>query len=163
MFNFDPKSKEFWDPKETRKEVNRVFDICYGCTLCHTLCPSFVSLFQMMDENFGEPERLTDQQVKRVVDECYQCKLCYPICPYVPPHEWLIDFPRTMMRSDLVHAKQTGISLADRLFGDTDRVGTISSWFAPLVNWANKNPTIRGWMEKYLGIHRDRLLPTYHA
>jgi Fe-S oxidoreductase len=163
MFNFDPKSKEFWDPEATRKEVNRVFDICYGCTLCHTLCPSFVSLFQMMDENFGEPERLSDPQVQRVVDECYQCKLCYPICPYVPPHEWLIDFPRTMMRSDLVRAKQTGISLADRLFGDTDLVGTLSSWFAPLVNWANKNPTIRGLMEKYLGIHRDRLLPTYHA
>ncbi len=77
--SFDITSKEFWEPGETRKELRRVFDICYGCTLCHTLCPSFVSLFQMMDENFGEADNLKDEQMKHVVDQCYQCKLCYPI------------------------------------------------------------------------------------
>ena len=161
--NFDITSKEFWEPQATRKELQRVFEICYGCTLCHTLCPSFVSLFQMMDENFGEVDRLSDGQLKRVVDQCYQCKLCYPICPYVPPHEWEIDFPRTMMRADLVDAKRKGTSLADRLFGDTDLVGGLASWAAPLVNWANRNPFLRGLMEKYLGVHRERLLPTFHG
>ena len=161
--SFDLKSTEFWDPQATRKEVLRVFEVCHGCTLCHTLCPSFVSLFQLVDENFGEVDTLKDEQVKHVVDQCYQCKLCYPICPYVPPHEWEIDFPRTMMRANLVAAKQKGASLADRLFGDTDLVGRLASWAAPLVNWANRNPTLRGLMEKVLGVHRDRLLPTFHA
>ena len=163
MMNFDLTSKEFWDPQQTRQELQRVFEICYGCTLCHTLCPSFVSLFQMMDENFGEVDRLSDGQFKRVVDQCYQCKLCYPICPYVPPHEWEIDFPRMMMRADLVDAKQTGTSVADRLFGDTDLVGGLASLAAPLVNWVNRNPFLRGLMEKYLGVHRERLLPTFHG
>src|SRR6059036_219060 len=54
IMNFDLNSSEFWDRQATRKEVSRVFDICYGCTLCHTLCPSFVDLFRLMDENFGE-------------------------------------------------------------------------------------------------------------
>jgi Fe-S oxidoreductase len=77
---------------------------------------------------------LSDQQVKRVVDECYQCKLCYPICPYVPPHEWLIDFPAHDDAAPTSCARSKPASgLADRLFGDTDRVGTLSSWFAPLV------------------------------
>ena len=160
---FDVNATEFWDPQANRKEISRVFDICYGCTLCHTLCPSFVSLFKFMDENFGEPDRLSDQQVKQVVDECYQCKLCYPICPYVPPHEWEIDFPRTIMRANMVDARQNGTSFADKVFGDTDRVGRMSSLAAPLVNWANQNPFLRGLMEKYLGIHRDRLLPTFHS
>ena len=163
MMNFDITSKEFWDPQKTRQELQRVFEICYGCTLCHTLCPSFVSLFQMMDENFGEVDRLSDGQFKSVVDQCYQCKLCYPICPYVPPHEWEIDFPRMMMRADLVDAKQKGTSVADRLFGDTDLVGGLASLAAPLVNWANRNPFLRGLMEKYLGVHRERLLPTFHG
>ncbi len=163
MMNFDIQSTEFWNPQATRKEVLRVFEICYGCTLCHTLCPSFVSLFQLMDENFGEVERLNDEQLKHVVDRCYQCKLCYPICPYVPPHEWEIDFPRTMMRADLVNAKQKGASPADRLLGDTDLVGSLASLFAPFINWANRNPSLRRLMEKHLGIHRDRLLPTFHA
>ena len=163
MLNFDIKSTEFWDPQATRKEVSRVFDICYGCTLCHTMCPSFVSLFQFMDENFGEADSLKDEQLKHVVDQCYQCKLCYAICPYVPPHEWEIDFPRVMMRANLVEAKQTGVGFADRLFGDTDMVGKLSSLAAPLVNWANRNPFLRGLMEKFLGVHRDRLLPPFHA
>src|SRR3990172_5926719 len=123
MLNFDIKSTEFWDPQATRKEVSRVFDICYGCTLCHTLCPSFVSLFQFMDENFGEPDRLTNAQVKQVVDECYQCKLCVPICPYVPPHEWMVDFPRMIMRANLVQAKEGGVTFPDRVFANTDLVG----------------------------------------
>jgi Fe-S oxidoreductase len=161
--SFDITSKEFWEPGATREELKRVFDICYGCTLCHTLCPSFVSLFQMMDENFGEAANLKDEQMKQVVDQCYQCKLCYPICPYVPPHEWDVDFPRTMMRANLVEVKKKGTSLADGMFGDTDGIGKLASWAAPLVNWANRNPFLRGLMEKYLGIHKDRLLPTFHS
>jgi len=161
--SFDLRTREFWDPQAIRKELLRVFDICYGCTLCHTLCPSFVTLFQLVDENFGEVDRLKDGEVKHVVDQCYQCKLCYSICPYVPPHEWEIDFPRTMMRADLVDAKQRGTSLADRLFGDTDLVGRLASWVAPLVNRANQNPFLRRLTEKHLGIHRDRLLPSFHA
>ena len=160
--SFDITSKEFWDSGETRKELRRVFDICYGCTLCHTLCPSFVSLFQMMDDNFGEADNLKDDQMKHVVDQCYQCKLCYTICPYVPPHEWDIDFPRTMMRANLVELKKKGTSLADRMFGDTDGIGKLASLVAPLVNWANQNPFLRGLMEKFLGVHKDRLLPTFH-
>jgi glycerol-3-phosphate dehydrogenase subunit C len=163
MFNFDLNSSEFWDPQATRKEIVRVFDICYGCTLCHTLCPSFVSLFRLVDENFGDAGALKDEHVKEVVDRCYQCKLCYTICPYVPPHEWEIDFPRTIMRAHLVDARQRGTSFADRIFGDTDLVGRLASYVAPLVNWANKNSFLRGFLEKFLGVHRDRLLPTFHA
>ena len=161
--SFDPESPEFWDEKATRKELERVFDICYGCTLCHTLCPSFVSLFRMMDESFGDAGSLRDEQMKLVVDQCYQCKLCDPICPYVPPHEWDIDFPRTMMRASLNAARKDGVPWADRLMGDTDRVGRWAGWAAPLVNRANRNPFLRRLMEKYMGVHRDRLLPTYHG
>ena len=161
--NFDPNSAGYWDPQATRKEISRVFDICYGCTLCHTLCPSFVSLFQFMDENFGEPDRLTNAQVKQVVDECYQCKLCVPICPYVPPHEWMVDFPRMIMRANLVQAKEGGVPFADRVFANTDLAGKLSGLAAPLVNWANQNSFLRGLLEKFLGVHKDRLLPTFHS
>ena len=115
--SFEPKTTAFWDKGALRTELERVFDICYGCTLCHTLCPSFVSLFQMMDENFGDASSLKDDRMKLVVDQCYQCKLCDPICPYVPPHEWDVDFPRTMMRASLVEAKNEGVSFADRMMG----------------------------------------------
>src|SRR5258706_13591824 len=104
-----------------------------------------------MDTNFGEADRIDDQQVKHIVDLGYQCKLCYPICPYVPPHEWEIDFPRVLMRANLVTAKQEGVSFADKVFGDTDSVGRLASLAAPLANCANRNPVVRGLMEKHFG------------
>ena len=161
--NFDIQSTDFWDPQATRAEVLRVFDVCHGCRVCETYCPSFVDLFRFVDENFGNVDSLSEQQINQVVTECYQCKLCYTVCPYVPPHEWDIDFPRTMMRAHLVEAKKKRPTLADRMFGDTDLVGNLASLAAPLANWANQNPKIRSLMEKHLGIHKDRLLPTFHS
>jgi len=161
--NFDVKSKEFWDPQATRKELLRVFDVCHGCRVCDTFCPSFVHLFQFVDDNFGNTEALSEPQVQQVIRECYQCKLCYVVCPYQPPHEWDIDFPRMILRVHLVAKKQTRPTLADRMFGDTDMVGKLASLAAPLANWANTNPAIRGLMEKHLGIHKERLLPTFHS
>jgi Fe-S oxidoreductase len=163
--NFDIKSAEFWDPEAMRKEMVRVFDVCHGCRVCYTLCPSFVKLFEVTDDAagiFGQVEELSDKQINDVVDLCYQCKICDPICPYTPPHVLDIDFPRTLVRYQLLRKKKEGSTFADRIFGHTDLVGTLSSFAAPLVNWANRNKFLRVQLEKHLGVHRDRLLPAFH-
>src|SRR6266700_6749113 len=74
--------------------------------ICVRLCPSFRSLFQMIDEREADDhahavDALTDDEHQRVVDECYQCKLCHGVCPYTPDQqqEWVVDFPRLMLRS----------------------------------------------------------------
>ena len=164
--NFDLRSTEFWDPEATQKEVVRVFDVCHGCRVCYTLCPSFIKLFEVTDDEagiFGKVESLSKKQINEVVDLCYQCKICDPICPYTPPHELDVDFPRTLIRHSLVRKQQEGITLANRIFGNTDLVGRLASYAAPIVNWANRNPLLRGVLEEYLGVHRDRLLPTFHS
>ncbi len=163
FMNFDLNSTEFWDPQATRKELMRVFDVCHGCRICQTICPSFVDLFQFTDDAFGNVDGLTENQIEQVINECYQCKLCYPICPYVPPHEWDIDFPRMIMRANLVRKKQSGTSFGDKILGDVDLVGTLASYSMGMANWANRNPAMRGLLEKYLGIHKDRLLPEFHS
>jgi Fe-S oxidoreductase len=163
--NFDIQSREFWEPQDLHKEMVRVFDVCHGCRVCYTLCPSFVKLFEVTDDVagvFGQVEDLTSTQINQVVDLCYQCKICDPICPYIPPHPLDIDFPRTLVRYQLVRKKAEGIKLADRIFGNTELVGTLASFAAPLVNWANRNPLLRGVLEEYLGVHRDRQLPQFH-
>ena len=164
--NFDIRSKEFWDPQAMHAEMVRVFDVCHTCRVCYTLCPSFVKLFEVTDDIagiFGRVEELTDKQTHDVVDLCYQCKICDPICPYTPPHELDLDFPRTLVRYNFQRKKEEGVKLADWIFGHTDLVGTLASYAAPIVNWANRNPLLREVLEKYLGIHRNRLLPTFHA
>jgi glycerol-3-phosphate dehydrogenase subunit C len=164
--NFDIKSKEFWDPQDLHKEMVRVFDVCHTCRVCYTLCPSFVKLFEVTDDVggiFGNVEDLTSKQIHDVVDLCYQCKICDPICPYVPPHELDLDFPRTLVRYQLVRKKAEGTTFAEWIFAHTDLVGTLSSYAAPIVNWANRNPLLRQVLEEQLGVHRDRQLPEFHS
>ena len=96
--------------RAARAERDRTFHICSDCRVCVKLCPSFRSLFEMIDDLGGSDHagELTDAQHKRVVDECYQCKLCYVICPYTPDQqqEWRIDFPQLMLRSLAIQARE---------------------------------------------------------
>lgn len=162
---FNPDHKEFWDETRVEEELKRVSDICNGCRRCYNLCPSFNDLFGRLDQESvdGDAEKLGGQDFRSVTDLCYQCKLCFNHCPYTPPHRWELDFPRLMFRSKAVQVKRDGQSLQDRVLGHVDRVGRLSSFFAPLVNWANRNRLNRWLIEKLLGIHRDRLLPEYAA
>jgi len=162
---FNPDHKDFWDESQVEGELKRVSDICNGCRRCYNLCPSFNDLFARLDQESvdGDAEKLGSKDFRSVTDLCYQCKLCFNHCPYTPPHRWEIDFPRLMFRSKAVQVKRDGQSLQDRVLGQVDRVGHLSSFLAPLVNWANRNRFNRWLVEKFLGIHRDRLLPAYAA
>ncbi len=162
---FNPDHKDFWDESQVEGELKRVSDICNGCRRCYNLCPSFNDLFARLDQESvdGDAEKLGSKDFRSVTDLCYQCKLCFNHCPYTPPHRWEIDFPRLMFRSKAVQVKRDGQSLQDRVLGQVDRVGRLSSFLAPLVNWANRNRFNRWLVEKFLGIHRDRLLPAYAA
>jgi Fe-S oxidoreductase len=129
------------------------------------LCPSFKSLFAMIDDLGGSDHTsdLSDAQHKRVVDECYQCKLCYVICPYTPDQgqEWRIDFPQLMLRSLTAYGREGKVSRSARLLARTDEPGTVATAFAPVVNATSKLKPARVVMEKVTGIGRDRLLPTF--
>ncbi len=39
----------FWDAADLRAEVDRIFDVCWGCRLCFKLCGSFPLLFEQID------------------------------------------------------------------------------------------------------------------
>jgi Fe-S oxidoreductase len=162
---YDPLSADYFDPAAARGERDRTFHICSDCRVCVKLCPSFRSLFEMIDE-LGGTERvdeLTQPQHQRIVDECYQCKLCYVICPYTPDQqqEWVVDFPGLMQRSLATYAKQGHQSQSARLLARTDQQGKVATTFAPLVNKLNTVKPARVVMEKVTGVSRDRLLPTF--
>lgn len=156
-------SEKFWNAQALEKEERRVYDLCNGCRRCFNLCPSFSELFNRLDEDRadGDADKLNAQDLKVVGDHCFQCKLCYNHCPYTPPHHWMIDFPRMMLRDKLVQSKHKGISRQDRFLAETDLIGRLGSGTAPLFNWLNRNRLNRVLMEKMVGIHRDWLLPTY--
>jgi Fe-S oxidoreductase len=164
MSAFDIRSPAFWDPAAVDAELRRVYDVCAGCRRCLPLCPSFKVLFDRLDVDAvdGDVEKLPRADVKEVVDLCYQCKLCFNHCPYTPPHRWAVDFPRLMLRARASEARARGVRFADRLLGNTELVGRLGSWTAPLSNWMNTLSVNRALMQAVAGIHRLRNLPRFH-
>ncbi len=163
---YDPNHPKYFDEPDLREELGRVYDACHGCRLCFNLCPSFPTLFDLIEEHDGAVLELTPDEQDRVVDECYQCKMCYVKCPYVPPHEWNLDFPRLMMRANAVkHRKPRSIvtQATDQVLGQTDLVGKLSTTFAPVVNavTARTGSLTRKMMQATVGIHSERMLPPY--
>jgi glycerol-3-phosphate dehydrogenase subunit C len=162
---YDPLDSSYLDPGAARAERDRTFHICSDCRICVKLCPSFKSLFRMVDEQGGNEvaHDLSAAQHEQVVDECYQCKLCYVICPYTPDQEqeWVIDFPRLMLRSLAIQAKDGKVDRSASLLARTDLQGTVASRLAPVVNRVNRVGIVRTAIEKTTGISKVRMLPTY--
>ena len=164
---YDPKHPSYYDEADLRAELTRVFDLCHGCRMCFNLCPSFPTMFDLIDAKDQVVEDLTNEEQDRVVDECYQCKLCYVKCPYIPPHEWNLDFPRLMLRAGAVRTKQGGSGvrsrLASQVLGRPDLLGKVASATAPLANAAVAKPgtLVRKLMQKTVGIAAERVLPPY--
>lgn len=166
---YDLTDPRFWDEKDLRSEVERVFHLCSECRLCVKFCGSFPKLFDAIDsycteEEFAEVDsgKLEPDDVDEVVDLCFQCKLCNINCPYTPgDHDWAIDFPRLMARAKAQQVRKRGVSLADRALASPDLVGKLGSATAPLANWGNENRVHRLFMQGALGIHKDKKLPRF--
>lgn len=167
---YDPKHAKYLDEADVRRELTRVYDLCHGCRLCFKFCTSFPTLFEMIDRHDDQDAgRLTPAQQDQVVDECFQCKLCYINCPYTPElHEWAIDFPRLMLRTDAMRHANGQVSLRSRLtdtmMGHTDLLGKVATLTAPAANaaiGAKPGSFARKAIEKVTGVSSIRLLPPY--
>lgn len=156
----------FWDRAALEQELERVFDLCHSCRRCVSLCQSFPTLFDLVDASSTlEVDGVDKADYAKVVEQCYLCDLCYQTkCPYIPPHPWNIDFPHLMLRAKAVHFREHGAPLSAKVLSNTTAVGRLASIpvVAEAVNWSNRQPTLRGLMEKTLGVHRDANVPEYH-
>jgi ferredoxin len=107
------KDPDFYNEKKLEEEMRRVFDVCHGCRLCYSLCDSFPTLFDMIDESkTGELDSVDSSKFKKVVDSCTLCDLCFMSkCPYVPPHGLNVDFPHLMLRYRAVENNKANTSV----------------------------------------------------
>ena len=163
----DWKNAKFYDQEDLFQELERVYDICHGCRRCVSLCNSFPTLFDLVDESDTmEVDGVAKQDYWKVVDHCYLCDLCYMTkCPYVPPHEWNVDFPHLMLRAKAVQFKQEGASFRNKLLTSTDTVGKLAGIpvVVQTVNAANRSKPMRKILEGTLGVHADAVVPEYHS
>ena len=163
----DWKNPDFYNEDLLNQELERVYDICHGCRRCVTLCNSFPTLFDLVDESKTmEVDGVAKSDYKKVVEQCYLCDLCYMTkCPYVPPHEWNVDFPHLMLRAKAVYYEKGDSKLRDRVLTSTDAVGKFAGIpiIAQTVNIVNKVGIFRKLLELITGIHAKAWLPKFES
>ena len=154
---------DFYNEEKLFGELERIFDICHGCRRCVSLCNSFPTLFDLVDESSTmEVDGVAKADYWKVVDQCYMCDLCYMTkCPYTPPHEWNLDFPHTMLRAKAIKFKKGEVGKAEQFLASTDKHGSLAG--IPIVvqaaNAVNKTKPALALMEKVLDVDKDAWLP----
>jgi Fe-S oxidoreductase len=121
-------------------------------------------LFSAIDDKHdGDVRQLTAADTEKVMDACFQCKLCEVQCPYTERdgHEFKLDFPRLVQRHVAQKARREGLSLRDRVLGRPDAAGALARASFGMANVANRVRLHRIFLEKLLGVHRDKLLPDF--
>jgi glycerol-3-phosphate dehydrogenase subunit C len=165
---YDPTHPKYFDEKDLRSEMDRVYDLCHGCRVCFKYCTSFPTLFEIVDAKEDQAAHLmTPAEQDKVVDECFQCKLCDINCPYTPSqeHEWMLDFPRLMLRASAIRKSQNGRKVPDHVFGNTDLLGKLNTLpgVSAIANKVIEKPDspARKAIAKTLGISSKRMLLPY--
>lgn len=159
------KNPQYFAEADLHAEMERVFDICHGCRRCVSLCQTFPTLFDLVDDSETmEVDGVDKADYQRVVEQCYLCDMCYMAkCPYVPPHDWNVDFPHLMLRAKAVEHQKTGGTVASRLLSSTDSLGRLAG--IPLItetaNAVNHWPPARAAAERLLGIDKNAWLPDF--
>ncbi|MCR9278514.1 MAG: heterodisulfide reductase-related iron-sulfur binding cluster [Pseudomonadaceae bacterium] len=157
----------YYDKEELYTELERVYDICHGCRRCVSLCESFPTLFDLVDESDTfEVDGVDKNDYMKVVDQCFLCDLCAETkCPYLPPHEWAVDFPHLMLRAKAHKFKESGAKWRDRLITSTDPVFSTLSvpGIAQTANAAAGNDTLRKLGDSVVGMHAKAPLPKFHS
>lgn len=70
------------------EEARRVLAICNACRYCEGYCAVFPSLQRRLS--------FTESDVHYLANLCHNCGSCLYACQYAPPHEFQLNFPRTM-------------------------------------------------------------------
>jgi glycerol-3-phosphate dehydrogenase subunit C len=163
--SYDPEEPKYWDADALDKETRRVFEVCHGCRMCFKYCDSFPSLFSLLDDaqHAGDVRKLTEADITRVMEACFQCKLCEVQCPYTQRdnHPFQLDFPKLVHRWQAQRTRREGLPLRERVLSDPNRVARLARASLGLANVMNRVALHRWFLEKLLGIHRDKELPAF--
>ena len=78
-------------------------------------------------------------------------------------HEFQLDFPKLMTRSQAIRTKKRGVKINDIFLSNTDFTGRVGSLFSPILNYFNSISIVRWMMQKMIGIHSERILTKFNG
>jgi glycerol-3-phosphate dehydrogenase subunit C len=134
-------------------------DHCVKCTICETYCP-----VSQVTPLFPGPKYLGPQAERyrgagasadSSVDYCSGCGICTQVCP----QDVKIAEINSRARAQLWEKR--GVPLRNQMIARPTVVGRLGTPVAPLANWALHNRTVRGVVQRVVGIHRDAPMPSF--
>jgi FAD/FMN-containing dehydrogenase/Fe-S oxidoreductase len=147
-------------------------ELCSGVGQCRkklvgTMCPSYMATLDEEHTTRGRanalraalsgtlPDGLHSHEVHRVMDLCLECKACKAECPSN------VDMAKLKYEFLAHYHGEHGYPLRSRIFANIARISRWGSAFAPLSNWLGGTWLNRWLLDKFLGIDRRRVLPTF--
>jgi Fe-S oxidoreductase len=101
------------------------------------------------------PDALTSDEMMDTLKLCVSCKACRHECPTG------VDMAKMKIEVLAARVAKHGLSLRDRLVGYLPHYAGLASRLAPLANWRNNSPLLRGLLERIAGISAQRALPAW--
>src|SRR5258706_882374 len=77
-------------PVELVAEGERMANICNACRYCEGYCATFPALERRLS--------FTENDLAYLSNLCHNCGACYYSCQYAPPHEFQLNFPKTLAK-----------------------------------------------------------------
>lgn len=136
-------------------------DLCVRCSACMAVCP-----VSRVTSNFPGPKqagpasqrfrKLKDSPVGSWIELCIGCHLCDLSCPSGVSVSYL------NLKTKVKYLEEIkGSSLRDWILSHIYLFGKLGSNFSYLINITIKNPVLRWFLDRYLGIEKRRELPKY--
>ena len=134
-------------------------DKCLKCNECMVVCPVRRANPSYPGPKTAGPElerwRLVGGGYRQAVEMCTNCKLCETQCPHGVEITDGICEARAKLSKPLIPG------LRDKMLGQVDLLGQVSTRIAPVVNTFLKLPLMRQLMEHTAGVHAENPLPTF--
>lgn len=159
-----------WKPDELLAQAAT----CNGCGMCRTqspdlrMCPFFhvdpteetsprakANIVRNFLTGHLSPQEFASSQMKRIADLCFNCKQCELECPAN------VNIPQMMIEAKAANVAEYGLARSHWILSRAHSFGTIGCLLSWFVNWSLNNPTFRWLLERTVGIHRQRKLPSF--
>lgn len=148
--------------------------MCTGVGECRkmlggTMCPSFKATRDEEQSTRGRAnvlrlamsgqlngKDLTEDRVLESLDLCLSCKACKSECPS--------NVDMAKLKSEVLQQRhdEKGAGLRERFIKNSSKLAALFAGpFAPLINYVQRTALFRNFLDQFLQIHRNRILPNY--
>ncbi len=148
-------------------------ELCNGNGACRkteegTMCPSYMvtreeehstrgraDLMRAVLSGKMDERELSGQILHEALDLCLECKACKSECPSN------VDMAKLKYEFLAQYNDKNGTPLRSILFGHIHSLSHAASLWPGAANRMMQNPTLRGLMDRFIGIDRRRKLPMF--